>query len=721
MHRKSTTSAKGGFRFSPNTLGKVTAALLGMTVGVSANALTKGASHSTIAVSVAGVALIAVISWLRRTAPTQLSQWMPRLLLVAAGVFVIPAAITPAPWGPAAAITSSLLAVCAVHISIGRHDTYDFYKMLLPFAAGFMFTTGGIDLLEAGKESFGIAFIGFGIAFIGVGVAASKYTPLALGLGFTCLGMATVGLGLVLLHSGHHIAAIVAISLGGLTLIVSAGCVAFILIIRRANASLAQLRISTEQSGGNQSTKEELVIFVHGTFAGDRSGRDEGERWWQRGSKTWSWFQEHLPTGIVLPDESMHLFHWSGNNSQTERFAASTKLLAQLIHLEREGRRYHLVGHSHGGSIIWEALVSSVEIRARPRVPLPDELREELGIKSLKSHFRYPLPRLSFTPSEVYEWLKLPGLQTWTTIGTPFLHHLPRKKFLIRGWPDSKFSILGSGRELLGRLLLVVIVIVAAYLLGVDALTLVGELISNKVKLPGVIAFVIFLIALLGYRRRVILRNLTEALIERERTACYAFLFFSERWLGIWSPLDEAIASLKASAPRMACDYTWLCSSPRTRAPYPVPKDLSDILSGRKLPLRLSQPRGSVHLIPDHSIPSIRRFLRPIYYCYNRWLAPRVGLVIARVLLRSAQGNDIPGSFLAYVNPWPVPIRKAMGGLPRETSRSLEAIANADAEKLGRRFANFLPTLPLMTPISSARQSLHKLYSTHRTLNIQTF
>lgn len=476
--------------------------------------------------------------------------------------------------------------------------------------------------------------------------------------------------------------------------------------------------INSADSDAPPGSSDELVILIHGTFSGDRSGSDEGERWWQRGSETWSWLQERLPEGVTLADDDMRLFHWSGNNNQTDRFAASTKLLAQLVQLEKEGRRYHLVGHSHGGSIIWEALVSSVEIRSKPRVPLPKELRDELGIKAVKSRFRYPVPRRRFTRHEVYEWLELPGLRTWTTVGTPFLHYLPRKRWLIRGWPDSKFSIFGGGAEVFGRMALALIVSVMGFLLAVNGIKLVGTLIANTARPLYILGFLFFLLVALTYRRRIILRNLAEALIRREQTSCYTFLHFSGRWLGIWSPLDEAIAALKTSAPRMSSDYTWLCCSPRTRPPQSVPKDLPDILSGRRLPLQLTQPAGSISIIPEHQISSIRRFLSPLYYSYNRWLAPRVGLIISRVLLRSAQGSDIPGAFLAYVAPWPVPIRKPMGGLPKEISQSLEAAANIEAEKAVPALRQLLADASIEGPVALSssvpmKVLLHTAYMGH--------
>jgi len=116
----------------------------------------------------------------------------------------------------------------------------------------------------------------------------------------------------------------------------------------------------------------ETIIVVHGTFA--REGQ-----WWQPGgdfckkldqqletknhpARCW----EHLKLEKQIKGE---MFSWSGDNSQISRMYAASKLQSYLSDLmsqwekssHHSEERYHnlaihLVGHSHGGNVILDAL-----------------------------------------------------------------------------------------------------------------------------------------------------------------------------------------------------------------------------------------------------------------------------------------------------------------------------------------------------------------------------
>ncbi len=104
------------------------------------------------------------------------------------------------------------------------------------------------------------------------------------------------------------------------------------------------------------------VITVHGTYAhivGPPEARAPAElQWWQPGSTC----EQHIRELVQAGDGNLNFmqFTWSGDNSEQERRAAGSKLLAALRSLEERKESYCLVGHSHGGSVIAWALVASV-------------------------------------------------------------------------------------------------------------------------------------------------------------------------------------------------------------------------------------------------------------------------------------------------------------------------------------------------------------------------
>lgn len=131
------------------------------------------------------------------------------------------------------------------------------------------------------------------------------------------------------------------------------------------------------------------IITVHGTGHADPS--DSGEHWWQRDSA----FHESL-SAHIRPKSGGDLeyvqYHWDGANSELSRRDAGRDLYDFLRNnYESRGKSYHLVGHSHGGSVIAEALRQSV-------------------------YRKSPLKRLA----------------SWTTVATPFLQFKKEFFFLSR-------------------------------------------------------------------------------------------------------------------------------------------------------------------------------------------------------------------------------------------------------------------------------------------------
>lgn len=104
----------------------------------------------------------------------------------------------------------------------------------------------------------------------------------------------------------------------------------------------------------NYSPDEQTVeVFrIHGTFASNDD--DDGAAWWQRGSD----FQKDLESQLLNGACSDVIFHWTGENSAKARARAGMRLFNDVLRSREEsGRRYALIGHSHGGAVIQEALV----------------------------------------------------------------------------------------------------------------------------------------------------------------------------------------------------------------------------------------------------------------------------------------------------------------------------------------------------------------------------
>lgn len=90
----------------------------------------------------------------------------------------------------------------------------------------------------------------------------------------------------------------------------------------------------------------ERVVLVHGT--GATAVSDEGSAWWQRSGSLWL----ELNSQGLRPEA----FIWTGDNSESARRDAGLALARQLKAAIAVGHYVHLVGHSHGGSVITHAM-----------------------------------------------------------------------------------------------------------------------------------------------------------------------------------------------------------------------------------------------------------------------------------------------------------------------------------------------------------------------------
>ena len=174
--------------------------------------------------------------------------------------------------------------------------------------------------------------------------------------------------------------------------------------------------------------------------------------------------------------------------------------------LERQDISYHLVGHSHGGSVVWRAIRSSQRISER--IGLDESVRQ------------------------CYE---LHNLRTWTTMGTPFIW------FSRRGQP----SVLALASPYIS--IASIPIVGWAMLLGIWQLTTlsiepneIGVSVPSFLYTVSYFAAATCIIALLFFSGR-------SELARNVRAAMQAYSSHRRKWLGIWSQHDEAIQGIQVA------------------------------------------------------------------------------------------------------------------------------------------------------------------------------
>jgi tetratricopeptide (TPR) repeat protein len=232
------------------------------------------------------------------------------------------------------------------------------------------------------------------------------------------------------------------------------------------------------------------VVLVHGT--GSTSAFDAGDQWWQRGSRFHAALQEELGSEFEVQPSDM-VFHWSGANRESERRRASERLTNLIMRHEAEGIPYHLIGHSHGGSVVWGALVSAA--------------------------CAYPT---------------LPHLRSWTTVGTPFLIHRTLVQYAFLSVPfmiavEAIWTLTGSGWDFFREF--------------THVLERGGGSVLGFVSLWVLLAACVLLIMLLlGSFVLEVYRQ-----FRHKHASIAGWRELSNRYLGIWSKGDEAINGLSRS------------------------------------------------------------------------------------------------------------------------------------------------------------------------------
>jgi hypothetical protein len=231
-----------------------------------------------------------------------------------------------------------------------------------------------------------------------------------------------------------------------------------------------------------------IIITVHGTGSGGRT--EKAAKWWENGSVFCGKMTELLRHAFAFDEP----FQWSGLNWESARQAAGDELWKRLQQNEQQKRPYHLVSHSHGGSVVWAALIRSVQ-----------------------------------------EKTKLDYLASWTTIGTPFLTFVPTPT----NWPLVLASLaVGTGIAATGLSIAPPLDEIGYVYANATAselvTTLAPLLISTAIFISATALLVSNFLSQLRYRHRRILRQ-------------SAARWYGPTWLGIWHPQDEPIAGLAAT------------------------------------------------------------------------------------------------------------------------------------------------------------------------------
>jgi HEAT repeat protein len=405
----------------------------------------------------------------------------------------------------------------------------------------------------------------------------------------------------------------------------------------------------------------DLVLLIHGTFAHrdeDRGPSADACAWWQKNSgyvaemnrlfagraecwpddvcRTMPWAKASFwrrigcwtvagrkPFGRIRPKRQFSnrlLFAWSGLNSDLERRKAGRRLLRGLRALEDDNRRrgeagepprsYHLIGHSHGGTVIWAAL------------------------------------RLAAARGE-----DLPHLRSWTTLGTPFPTYQPIRHrglvglmglatIAVAGW----WALYGTVAQIPHPF--------DIHRFGLTVRTLFDPRSPAKLFPPNVspVTFTVLLVLMIlagWFAFAVITEPLRRLEFRRERRhSAAAWRRFGERWLGLFSPIDEAIAG--------AQNTVGLYTSNLVRLHWPG-------------------------LPPENPLRAPFWLVRWIVVPVMNWIAlPLAEWIISLVFLLKFQGSDRLGTRLVLVSPEPFsraefPDAIARGPLPEPLAAPLHA------------------------------------------------
>ncbi len=170
-----------------------------------------------------------------------------------------------------------------------------------------------------------------------------------------------------------------------------------------------------------------------------------------------------------------------------------------------------------------------------------------------------------------------------------------------------------------------------------------------------------------------------------------AFARYGQRWLGIWTPDDEAINGLRKTL------------------------ELSMSFVGNII------PRDRIFVSDVISVPA-----QPLYWLlaplYNRLVRPFLDSTVRNLVVKTAQGNNRPGAEVIAVSPHPVLSQREdiTPPLPSAISEKMLARANVYAREIGPQLREFLsePTfavgLEKLNATIDGRELVHNSYFDHQ-------